>query len=167
MAGLLSPTVDIQHYGNALAVLAAPLHLLETRLAEYLARHGLETTCPPRLPLLLQDLAGLGREAIETACAPPEPDSDSYRLGILYVLEGSHLGGAVIAKHLARCLPDAPRQYFFSSGNPLPRWQAFWRHAGGLNDCCNLPEIIAGAMDTFAFYAQHFNACHPDAHPNA
>lgn len=158
MQMLLSPTVDRRQYATALASLAAPQAGFEAQLADYVASHQLTEMCPPRHPLLEADLRSLETKPFPAAPIPPA-ENDTQRLGMLYVLEGAHLGGAVIAKHLMRHLPDAPVRYFQAGGNPMPRWQAFWQHATPHLHAGNLPEVIAGALTTFRFYAAHLTAC--------
>lgn len=155
---LLSPALDRQQYATVLASLAAPQALFEAQLSDYITAHRLGEVCIPRHPMLDRDLQALGQPPYP-AEAPPEPATPLHTLGILYVLEGSHLGGAVIAKQVMRHLPDAPLHYFQSASNPLPRWQAFWQHATAQLNADTLPAVIDGAMATFRFYARHLTAC--------
>lgn len=70
---------------------------------------------------LLADLEQLG--AIAPAAVPaPTLRSQTALLGAIYVLEGSRLGGAV----LARTVPDTLPRRFLAPGNP-DAWRAFVR----------------------------------------
>lgn len=105
----------------------------------------------PRLPLLLDDIAALG-------LSPPSPlafdldDKPAARLGALYVMEGSRLGGAVLAK---RVFADAPATFLSARHDP-GEWRAFLR---ALDDrgVGQPPEwrddVAAGAAACFALYA--------------
>lgn len=81
-----------------------------------------------RLRALQADLRQLGREPVSAALPPaPALHGRAAALGACYVLEGSFLGGAVIAQHLRRQLGDAtPLRYFAGAGIDVGgRWQAF------------------------------------------
>lgn len=70
-----------------------------------------------RSDALRADLAALGEETPASAPIPPFA-SEAALLGAVYVLEGSRLGGRM----LAREVPDAFPQAFLAAGNP-----ALWR----------------------------------------
>ena len=82
-----------------------------------------------RAPAARADLRRLGATEAEIARLPtatPRPvDGAAEALGVLYVLEGSRLGGRVIRRDLERRLgPDiATAGSFF--GGPSPDWRAF------------------------------------------
>jgi len=105
----------------------------------------------PRLPLLLSDLAALGRTPL-----PPLAfdlgDAPAARLGALYVMEGSRLGGAILVKRLFAGAPAA----FLSARHDPGEWRAFLQ---GLDDRgVGQPpqwrdDVGAGATACFALYA--------------
>lgn len=72
-----------------------------------------------RAAALLADLAALGLQPPATIPAPPL-SSTADMLGAAYVLEGSRLGGTI----LARTVPEALPRTFLEPGNPLA-WRAF------------------------------------------
>ncbi|MDO9336150.1 MAG: biliverdin-producing heme oxygenase [Caulobacter sp.] len=79
-----------------------------------------------RQPLLDRDLAWFGDRA-PAACPMPDPASEGEALGLLYVLEGSTLGGQVIRKRL---LADGRTLDGVSFLDPYgdqtgPRWKGF------------------------------------------
>jgi heme oxygenase len=81
----------------------------------------------PKLPLLVADLAELGADPDELPLAARVPDVRSERdaLGVLYVLEGATLGGAVIAK-LARRELGVTAAFFGAYGrDKARRWREF------------------------------------------
>ena len=123
----------------------------------------------PRVPLIEQDLGvlGLGDDTIgaipRCAQATALGDHPDTALGSVYVLEGSTLGGRVIARHLGEApwWPPAGLRYFDPYGDETA---SRWRHtlaqlaaAGGDAD-----RIVAGAVRTFEIL-QHWLVPPPDA----
>lgn len=109
--------------------------------------------CPesPRLPLLIQDLAALGQE-------PPEPFSleqdkgEGFRWGALYALEGSRLGGAMLARRVG---PGLPRAYL-SATHGKGGWLAFQQSlddAAASADGDWMDGAKRGAEAAFALFA--------------
>lgn len=72
----------------------------------------------PRAPLLAADLADLGAPMPEPLTFAPR--SDAARWGILYVVEGSRLGGAMLAKAVP---PGLPHRYL-AAAHPAGQWRA-------------------------------------------
>lgn len=107
---------------------------------------------------LEEDLRGLGWDEADLAAAPrcaalPEGGSRAELLGVCYVLEGSTLGGQVIARHACEALgleAGYCDRYFRSYGAEVgTRWRAFreelLRHSSAEND----PRIVRAAQETF------------------
>lgn len=88
---------------------------------------------------------------------PRIPDTAAV-FGALYVLEGSTLGGQVIAGMLQKSTDDAalPLRYFRSYGEETrARWQAFRTALNAFADDAHpdaADRILAGANDTFTAY---------------
>ncbi|MBE2316532.1 biliverdin-producing heme oxygenase [Solirubrobacter sp. CPCC 204708] len=82
----------------------------------------------PRHPLLARDIAALGGDVakLPTATRLPRVGSLHDALGVLYVLEGSALGGAVIGRMVDQRL--GLRSAFFARRGIAPRWRAFGAH---------------------------------------
>jgi heme oxygenase len=112
-----------------------------------------------KLPLLARDLQRLGLSADALARLPLCTDLPGLRcvpaaLGCAYVLEGATLGGAIIARHLARTLGLAPERggAFFGGYGACtgPRWKAFtdalhaYSERNGAEEC-----IVRGACEIF------------------
>jgi heme oxygenase len=72
----------------------------------YLARATPELPWRARMPLLRADLAALGQEAPAPA-ALDLPIDAALADGVVYVLEGSRLGGQLLVKQVGADLPDA------------------------------------------------------------
>lgn len=110
-----------------------------------------------KLPLLEADLLHLGMTptAIEKI---PEPDllirprTRAEALGSMYVLEGSTLGGQLIARRVAEKLglkPGAGLSYHCAYGDAVgPMWQAFRARLGELSPS-EEDEAIGSANTTF------------------
>lgn len=104
---------------------------------------------------LARDLQALGLDAAEVEALPRLgfhlPDRASA-YGAMYVLEGSTLGGALIARDVARALGvDAPRAYFASYGPALgPMWKAFQARLLALSHPATDDAVVAAAERTFA-----------------
>ena len=126
LASLARDGLTLATYARALAALHAPHAALEALLAAAIPAADF----PPRHHDLATDLAELGVAPYPLyADLPAAPDA-ARRIGVLYVIEGSNLGGAVIARRLAETLPP-----------------------DGAATACT------AACATFDFYRQHFDAC--------
>lgn len=109
-----------------------------------------------KLPLLVSDLGQLGyrEEAIAhlPVCPLPPAATNSQMLGRWYVLEGSTLGGQLVAKMLGDRLSLRPGQcrFFLSYGDEVGNK---WREFCGLLDTYSSPEsndaVIEAADQTF------------------
>ncbi|MCE7054496.1 biliverdin-producing heme oxygenase [Algoriphagus sp. AGSA1] len=90
-----------------------------------------------------------------------EDISTGYALGILYVIEGSTLGGRIISKHVQRTLgytPDNGAAYFAGYGEDTGLfWKKFMTILGDFEKK-NLAgdEIIEGAKYAFKAIGNHF-----------
>lgn len=104
-----------------------------------------------RLPKLAADLAALG-EPMPDALIMQMSDSDAFRWGALYALEGSRLGGSVLERRVATGLPRA----YLSSVHEKGGWQAFQQSldaaAEGEGDDW-IGEAVQGAEAAFALFA--------------
>lgn len=96
--------------------------------------HGLDLTQRAKLPLLEADLRALGLSAGQVDALPvcPQPPSLAdfpQRLGCLYVIEGSTLGGQVISRVLGQRLglsPENGARFFAGYGADTgAKWRAF------------------------------------------
>jgi heme oxygenase len=102
-----------------------------------------------RTPLLLRDLADLG--------AAPKPPPNGLPLlepaaqwGCLYVLEGSRLGGAILAERVGS---GFPRRYL-SAGHGDGSWRAFLvaLAAAGSADGAWIDAAVAAARSVFELF---------------
>ena len=105
----------------------------------------------PRLSLLEQDMAALDAAMPESLPVPSVP-TPAFRWGLLYALEGSRLGGAMLARRVGADLPTA----YLSAVHGKGEWIAF-QHAldaaaaeGGEGW---LDDAVQGAQTAFALFA--------------
>ena len=104
----------------------------------------------PRLALMAQDLAALG-EAMPAPLSMPSTGGDGFRWGLLYALEGSRLGGAMLARQVAQDLPRA----YLSAVHGKGGWIAFQQQlddAAAKGDQDWLDDAIAGARTAFTLF---------------
>lgn len=110
-----------------------------------------------KLPLLLADLAFLGLTPAEVErlprCAPVPMADAAEALGSMYVLEGSTLGGQILARHVAARLGlDAARgcAYLRAYGGGVgPMWQGFRARLLGVSSPQTQDAVVRSAAATF------------------
>ena len=113
-----------------------------------------------KLHLLRRDLVHLGLAAEEVdalpVCRPPVPMTTwAEALGAMYVLEGSTLGGQVIARHVERTLRLDPREggcaYYASYGcdGVGPMWRAFQGEVAAQSSPATDDALVRAARRTF------------------
>lgn len=115
---------------------------------------GVDIAAHCRAGLVVADLNELGMASMATPVLQPFP-SFGQALGCLYVLEGSALGGRIVARAVRTVLGAVPTAFLTGQGR-LHQWPAV-RNAlrrfdaqGGDGD-----EVVAGAVSTFAVFAGH------------
>jgi heme oxygenase len=134
---LLDDTISLKRYGALLQGFYGLYVPLENRLLHRPEWHTLGFDVEPRrkVPLLRRDLQsrGFSRAEIEALpLCPALPDVSTFAqvLGCLYVLEGSTLGGQILARHFARVLDidaHSGAAFFSSYGEHVG---AMWRSFG-------------------------------------
>lgn len=105
---------------------------------------------------LAEDLAWFGVRPLPSPPIPM-PDTPAGALGMLYVVEGSGLGGRVIGRHLTDSLGVCPGQggsFYCRRDAETVRWR--WRHLcqvleGPLPGDAPEGRLIEGAQVTFRF----------------
>lgn len=106
----------------------------------------------PRAPALLRDLAALGRTA-PPPLAPPAFADRAERLGLLYVVEGSRLGGDLLARTVGGGLPAAYLGERHGPGEWRMLLAALDAEAEG-REASWLAALLAGAAAGFDLYAR-------------
>lgn len=107
-----------------------------------------------KLTLLADDLAGLGiQEPLDKLPTPPEAfrfGSEAAALGSLYVLEGSMLGGKLIARHVAAQLGHMPLYHDAYGSRTGAMWREFQARLQTRVRLCEHDDVIGAAKDTFS-----------------
>jgi heme oxygenase len=115
-----------------------------------MARLPFAATLAPRTPLLAADLADLGR-AMPTPLAFAEDADEAACWGCLYVVEGSRLGGAMLARQVPETLPAR----YLGAAHPPGQWRAIRDAidaAGEGKDAGWRARLVEGALACFALY---------------
>ncbi|SFU64590.1 heme oxygenase [Pustulibacterium marinum] len=98
-------------------------------------------------------------ETIERPIFDFQNPSKSSLIGVLYVMEGSMMGGMMISKNLLKCdsLTELPTQCFFNRDvqDILKYWNDF-KNAVAINTYTSdeIDEAIAGANKAFAYFKE-------------
>lgn len=137
---------------------------------------GRISTCPPgelrsfaeshrRLPALESDLRFLVKASVETTPLPPLPpapklDTQNGWVGLLYVSEGSRLGGLFLARHLSEHFGFSDGQgysFFAGSGRKTKEeWSTFCALCERIVEPSSIDEVVAAAKDAFEWYLACF-----------
>src|SRR5574343_10593 len=153
LAPLVRPVLSEHDYAKALAALCGPQQAIEEALEQFAPRE----LFPPRVNYLENDLRQIGISPYPLMSGLPGCESIACMIGVMYVIEGSNLGGTVIARQLAQSLPpDVPRTFFANTGS-LARWQAFWGFAASQIREEDFPLVAEAAIQTFRMYKEHLD----------
>nr|AGU09946.1 hypothetical protein [uncultured organism] len=119
-------------------------------IEELIAAAGRPDGWLPRSPLLLADLAAIGEAG--PSPMPILPPNAPGLWGMRYVVEGSRLGGALLARSVGSGLPAA----YLGARHGAGEWRAFLdtlERAGQDGDETWLNGAIEGAREAFALFA--------------
>jgi heme oxygenase len=165
-ASILDGTLSRAAYADQLAAYLPVHRAIESAVAEgrHQALSAVWTADMTRTPLLEADLEALGgaphqsratREGHAMAAWIDElaVGDPVAVLGVLYVMEGSTLGGALLRRHIADAfgLTDAGLHYYSPYGTgPKPHWMAFSTrmNEAAISDA-DADRIVAAAAETF------------------
>lgn len=141
----LEHTEGYRHFLAAHAEVTVPLE-------QTLEAAGIQTLLPDwpqrcRRQALLADLQDLGAPAT-AVIAPGEISTPGWCWGAVYVMEGSRLGGRVLAKRVAQANPNAPLRYL-GQQNVAPSWPGFLEHFERNASGCPWNEVLEGAQSVF------------------
>ncbi len=164
LARLLQPDLTFSEYQAILARMLGFLEPLEDAIAASPEAFLFQTDLGDRrkAPWLVQDLLSLGLDASATAAIPRTPSqalpvvtTQAEAAGVLYVLEGSTLGGQLISRHLERSLNIEPEQggrFYAGYGQENGRmWSLFRQWLGSLTlDDRQVQQAASAAVQTFA-----------------
>ena len=108
-----------------------------------------------KLHLLVDDLARLGAAQIEPGQLPrPSPlrlESTAGALGSMYVLEGSTLGGKLIARQVAAAIGHIPSYHDAYGSRTGSMWHSFQAHLESEVSASQADTAIMAARATFSW----------------
>ena len=156
---ILDHSMDLNTYKLLLLLNYQAYMHLEVRISAFLPQLKTEKTSR-----LKRDLEALEVVPPEPAAEPPVKiniKSRAEAFGAAYVVEGSALGGMLIAKHLPQCkqLKDLPPQHFFRGDrNDLETWKIFKQELACQNfDQAEEMALLAKAKESFLFFESIFS----------
>jgi heme oxygenase len=167
-------TMTLAEYKAQLTFYVALHAALEGR-AKVLERAAKVACGPSKSARVQRDLAQLAAVdapispalalATERTCRHVDLASDAELLGMIYVLEGSAMGAAILYPRLkeALALPDEALSYYRGSGvAALDEWRAFGaRMAEALLGVGEQEQALSGARAMFHHIRAVFEAIHP------
>ncbi|WAT14958.1 biliverdin-producing heme oxygenase [Xanthomonas fragariae] len=158
MQALAQGRVDRAAYAQILRRHHALLAGLEHQLSDWLRTLvGSGWQYRHRVPALREDLCTLGEQP-DLPVAAPVAYKDAARWGMLYVIEGSQLGGRVIARSVRKhhpALADALRYFELADEDP-----AGWRRFQAvLDQRLDTPSARTAAIDGAQAMFAHFHTC--------
>lgn len=121
---------------------------------------GIDLPTHRRAHLLSEDLLALGALPPKAAVRLPGLDNIGQALGCLYVVEGSSLGGRVLAPAFRAVLGDIPTGFFDSNDRRHPHpWRSVMAGlrkfdvTAGSADAAD--DVVLGAQETFVAFGGH------------
>ncbi len=114
--------------------------------------HGAHYPLTQRAALLRADIEQLGRQ-VRTANGAALPESIPSLVGMLYVLEGSRLGGAMLARQVKKAMgSQVPLRFFTAAPLQQAQWSDFWHFAERHCPPATWPAVLAGAQQAFRLF---------------
>lgn len=154
LSPLLRPGLSLAVYRLALARLYPAVSGLEQTLGKALEAWSWRYPMVTRTELLAQDLRALD-QPLAARWRFPEPHNEAEMVGMLYVLEGSRLGGEVIARCVGQQLGSSlPCRFFGATPLAADTWAAFWREAEAACSEPDWPCVRQGAEQAFEGFIQ-------------
>lgn len=154
LSPLLRSPLSTEDYIVALRALHGPQYVLESLL------HGFAPSEAflGRSADLERDLQRFDAKPFPVVVTLPSATNDAAKIGAMYVIEGSNLGGQVIARQLAQTLPPELPRDFFGRAEGYPRWERFWEFAMQYLSPENIASASEMAVEVFVFYRAHLDS---------
>lgn len=160
---------EIEQYSLAKQILEHNIDLHTYKLLlwqNYIAYAATETQVEPFLNFSSKKHLQLKKDLFQLGMKPKIPSkiplfechNEAEAYGAAYVIEGSALGGMLIAKNLKKCdsLKDIETHHFFNGDKTnLDSWKSFKDQLASKNfDEGEQQEAIEKAKDTFRFFGE-------------
>ena len=145
-------TFDLSDPAAYLAFLRAHARALAP-IEQALAASGARASWRPRMPQITADLAALGEAAPLPLPLPLGPVSPARLWGMRYVVEGSRLGGVLLARQVGAGLPSS----YLGAQHGKGEWRAFLdtlEAAGEAGGADWRADAVAGAHEAFGLFAR-------------
>lgn len=157
----LKSIVSVEDYYSVLSIFYSFYKIIEPLVWKFISKEDLPDLYERRkLPLLEKDIVSINRnfEAIEVCKHTPQIDSKNKAFGVLYVMEGSTLGGPVIADIILKKTGSKIHEenlHFFKGYREATsaKWKVFQNSLN--NQKSNPDEIINAAINTFSCMELH------------
>lgn len=149
---------SLDEYADLLRLMYGFYAVIEQKIQQHVADHILVDYAERRKSaVLIEELELLGRwKDVKLCDSTPDISSSAKALGALYVLEGSTLGGAIIARMINNQLNEAsPRDFRFFNcygDQTQAMWSSFKRNLDRPYNAEEQDEIIDGANETFSTF---------------
>lgn len=167
---LLHPNISLESYRELLEGMYGFYALWEAQIANLIAEPSLVFYSDRwKLPLLHEDLCYLGHTNQTLLNLPvipslPAISTPAHALGSMYVIEGSTLGGKLIAKHMNQYLGVTAEKgcaFFSAYGNQAAHyWREFSEMVELHVSASEIDTVIASACATFN--AMQYWLCHTE-----
>ncbi len=150
LGSLLAPDLPLPTYLAILLAYRSFFAAVEERRSALGAFRAL--TLRPQVEALDQDLGRFCLARTPESLVLPWLDTPAPTLGALYVLHGAGFGGRVLARHVARSQPDAPRRFLATGPSPTT-WRALEKNLE-LVGTTDYAALERGAQQAFSHLAR-------------
>ena len=157
LSPLVRPGIDLAIYGRAIAGLHGPICALEQRSLSGIALLRANYVLTSRQDNLEADLAELGLRPPSATGECPQCREMADLIGLLYVVEGSRLGGQIIASTLLQTLPAKTSCRFFNIAGAEEVWANFGAFAIAACPEHQIKRSCDNAVAAFAFILDHLD----------
>lgn len=158
---IVSPEITAQKYAEYLLVMESIVRDVETKVYPVISNFISDIDQRKKLNLIQDDLKALGFSVLNETTAFDADFEIPFALGIVYVLEGSTLGGRVILKNIEKQLgfnADNGAKYFSGyKENTGSLWKSFLSEMIQYEQQYSCGDaIIEGANFAFGAIYKHF-----------
>jgi heme oxygenase len=155
LSPLFGENVSIEDYANALATLHGFYAAVEKNIMAFMADKPDLFDYQSRLktPALEDDLKMLGKTPFISNIEFPAPKNVAELVGMIYVLEGSTMGGQFLVRKIG---DKFPTRFFSGYGeNTAKKWREFWTFANAVCTVEKHEDVAKIATLLFELIKQH------------